>query len=118
MKRPTVLGFKCKVHQKQPHGYPRFCEGLDQVDPLRRITFSKYRVLIKALKKSSPNVNLDLDNRLRIIMARWLKLTYNTVPLGIPDPHRTIHSDASGSGIGFMINSAKYQMTLDKSMEH
>ena len=78
----------------------------------------KYRVLIKALKKTRPNVNLDLDNRLRIIMARWLKLTYNTVPLGIPDPHRTIHSDASGSGIGFMINSAKYQMTLDKSMEH
>ena len=93
--------------QKQPQGYPRFNEWLDQVDPLRRIAFSKSRVLIKAFKKSRLNVNLDLDNRLRIIMARWLHLPNNTVPLGIPEPHRTIQSDASGSGIGFMINSAK-----------
>ena len=91
---------------------------MGQVDPLRRIAFYKSRVLLKALKKTSLNVNLDLDNRLRIIMARWLQLPYNTVPLGIPEPHITIQSDASGSGIGFMINSAKYQMTLDKSMEH
>ena len=80
---------------------------MDQVDPLCRFAFSKSRVLIKAFKKSRLNVNLDLNNRLRIIMAGWLKLSYNTVPLGIPEPHRTIQSDASGSGIGFMINSAK-----------
>ena len=92
-----------------------FMNGWTKGDPLRRITFSKYRVLIKALKKSSPNVNLDLDNRLRIIMARWLKRTYNTVPLGIPDPHRTIHSDASGSRIGFRINKEFPHFTLGNS---
>ena len=50
-------------------------------------------------------------------MARWLHLPNNTVPLGIPEPHLTIQSDASLTGIGFMINSTKYQMALDKSME-
>ena len=92
-----------------------FMNGWTKGDPLRRITFSKYRVLIKALKKSSPNVNLDLDNRLRIIMARWLKRTYNTVPLGIPDPHRNILSDVSGSRIGFRINKEFPHFTLGNS---
>ena len=50
-------------------------------------------------------------------MARWLHLPNNTVPLGIPEPNLTIQSDASRSGIGFMINSAKYHLSLDKSMK-
>ena len=50
-------------------------------------------------------------------MARWLHLPNNTVPLGIPEPDLTIQSDASRTGIGFMINSAKYQMTFEDLME-
>ena len=51
-------------------------------------------------------------------MARWIHLPNNSVPLGIPEPQITIQSDASKTGIGFMVNSHKYHMTLDKSMEH
>ena len=90
---------------------------LGQVDPLRKTVISQSRILLKALKQTPLNVKLVLDNRLRLVMARWLHLPNNTVPLGIPEPDLTIQSDASRAGIGFMINSAKYQMTLDESME-
>ena len=90
---------------------------LGQVDPLRRTVFSQSRVLLRALKQTPLNAKLVLDNRLRTVMARWLHLPNNTVPLGIPEPHLTIQSDAFRTGIGFIINSTKYQMALDKSME-
>ena len=35
----------------------------------------------------------------------------------MPEPNLTIQSDASLTGIGFMINSSKYQMTFDNSMK-
>ena len=49
-------------------------------------------------------------------MARWIHLTNNIVPLGIPEPTQIIQSDASLRGYGFMINSERYQGTFDHSM--
>ena len=81
---------------------------LGQVDPLRRTVISQYKVLLRVLKQTPLNAKLVLDNRLRTVMARWLHLPNNTVPLGIPEPHLTIQSDASRTGIGFIINSTRY----------
>ena len=89
---------------------------LGQVDPLRRTVISQSRVLLRALRQTPLKTKLAFDNRLRLVMARWLHLPNNSVPLGIPEPDMTIQSDASKKGIGFMINSAKYHMTLDISM--
>ena len=50
-------------------------------------------------------------------MARWLHLPNNTVPLGLPEPHLKIQSYASQTGIGFIINSTRYQLPLDNSLE-
>ena len=53
---------------------------------------------------------------MRSAIARWIHLTNNIVPLGIPEPTQIIQSDASLRGYGFVINSERYQGTFDQSM--
>ena len=98
-------------------GIQGIANWLGQVDPLRRTVFSQSRPLLRALRRVKNNTKLTLDNRLRICMARWLHLPNNSVPLGIPEPHITIQTDASKTGIGFTVNHTCYQLILDESMK-
>merc|ERR1712082_202443 len=65
-------------------GIQGIANWLGQMDPLRRTVFSQSRPLVRALRHTKTNTKLALDNRLRIMMARWLHLPNNSVPLGIP----------------------------------
>ena len=91
---------------------------LGQVNPLARLFLSRTKPLLSHLKRVKLDTELQVNNRMKSLLAKWLTLTRNPQRLGLPKTTCTILSDASKTGWGFTINQQRFQGVFDKSMRH
>ena len=88
---------------------------LGQVNPLARLFLSRTKPLLSHLKRVKLDTELQVNNRMKSLMAKWLTLTRNPQRLGLPKTTCTVLTDASKTGWGFTINQQRFQTSKESS---
>ena len=91
---------------------------LGQVNPLARLFLTRTKPLLSHLKRVKLDTELQVNNRMKSLMAKWLTLTRNPQRLGLPKTTCTVLTDASRTGWGFTINTLRFKGVFDKSMDN
>ena len=97
-------------------GVQGLANWLGQVSPQLRLLQSRTRRFLKKHKKDHLDMILELKNKWKLAMIKWLYTRSPKQRLGIPISNIIIVSDASKTGWGFTINGNPYRGEFYTSM--